>query len=148
MDGKSFYEEGVFMCEPCNDRCVFGSSVADNPNDLENYDDPHTYRKDYYDKYKLKASAGDAFPACANGQVTQCYFPETGAGVVDNCMDAVFSPLYQEAGPTMQKLSPALVLRNQRVEQCPYFVCSTGSMMGGNGRMSFNASDCHCKKQM
>ena len=183
MDGgKSFYEEGVFMCEPCfragGDQCVFSAPDTRSPNDLD-YEDPHTYDEDYYKNRewyeednsvfpdappppkpepvlsyaRMKAaggSYGDPFPACSDDQITQCYFPEASNGLVDNCMNAVFDPLFQQqaTGPgyAAHKVSQALTLRNQRVEQCPYFVCSTSSMVGGNGRMSFQASDCQCKK--
>jgi hypothetical protein len=171
----SYYDEGMFMCEPCissggGNMCVYGSDAPVDVNDFENQEDPHSYDPSYYDRYvnekakalqtrsKLKiprltaGKPGDPFPMCAGDAVSQCFFNESGHGrvSVDNCMTAVFEPVsdnpaYQSSRNTQRmKPSQAMMLADVRTARCPYFVCNTKSMRGGNGKMSFDATDCRC----
>lgn len=170
----SFYDEGMFMCEPCisstgSNMCVYPSDAPVDVNDLEDQEDPHSYDPAYYKKYddekkrkpelrrsKLKiprlmaGKPGDPFPMCAGDAVSQCFFNESGHGrvSVDNCMTAVFepvsdNPMYRSSAH-MNKPSQAMMLAAARTASCPYFVCNTKSMRGGNGKMSFDATDCRC----
>jgi hypothetical protein len=171
----SFYDEGMFMCEPCisssgGNMCVYGSDAPVDVNDFDNQEDPHSYDPSYYKKYDAKplqqtrskfkiprltaGKPGDPFPMCAGDAVSQCFFNESGHGrvSVDNCMTAVFEPVsdnpaYQlQSNRNTQRMKPsqATMLAAARTASCPYFVCNTKSMRGGNGKMSFNATDCRC----
>ena len=139
------------MCEPCisstgSNMCVYPSDAPVDVNDLEDQEDPHSYDPAYYKKYddekkrkpelrrsKLKiprlmaGKPGDPFPMCAGDAVSQCFF----------------NPMYRSSAH-MNKPSQAMMLAAARTASCPYFVCNTKSMRGGNGKMSFDATDCRC----
>lgn len=172
----SFYDEGMFMCEPCisstgSNMCVYPSDVPVDVNDFENQEDPHSYDPAYYKKYDdekskpqlrrsklnmprlMAGKPGDPFPMCAGDTVSQCFFNESGHGrvSVDTCMTAVFEPVsdnpaYRSSTNTQQHMKPsqAMMLAAARTASCPYFICNTKSMRGGNGKMSFDATDCRC----
>lgn len=185
---SSFYDEGMFMCEPCFshgvNNCVYPSANGGG-SDAGNWesDDPHSYNKDYYaddtydhnvyewipedpvvkqsapkfmdlrykDRRPLRAKAmplrsfnpGDPYEMCGSGQVSQCFFQEASPSMVDNCMSAVFDPI-GDMFTAGSKVPQAMMLAANRHTQCPYFVCDTKSMKGGNGRMSFDAASCKC----
>ena len=184
---SSFYDEGMFMCEPCfshgANNCMY-PAVDGGGSDVGNWasDDPHSYNKDYYaddtsydhnqyewipedpvskqsaprfkdsryrDARPLQAkplrsfNPGDAYPMCGSGQISQCYFQEASPSLVDNCMSAVFDPV-GDMFTAGSKVPQAMMLAANRHNQCPYFVCDTQSLKGGNGRMSFDAASCKC----
>ena len=171
---SSYYDEGMFMCEPCyghggSNQCMFSAPDNDgssdwtssdphsdhswtpnyNPNSIQNYEnDPYVVEPS---KFSSSSSAlrsnykpGDVFPACGNNELSSCYFQESGQGLVDACMAAVFDPI--SSNFTVSSAAPrrALALAQAREAACSQFVCNTKSLRAGNGKMTFDASECSC----
>lgn len=173
---SSFYDEGMFMCEPCyghsgGNQCMF-SAPDDGGENGAWTNDPHAdtnwtpnydpssivnYENDPYvvepSKFTSSSSAlrgnggykpGDVFPPCGNNELSSCYFQESGQGIVDACMAAVFDPI--SANFTASSAAPrkALALAHAREAACSQFICNTKSLRAGNGKMTFDASECAC----
>jgi hypothetical protein len=161
----SFYDDGMFMCEPCfhsgTNQCVFAEARKPS-GDWTDYDysDPHADHSwvPNYDPKGLTSprqtgKPGETFPACASGTgvdsdgLTHCYFPESRAGMVDACMRAVFDPIganFSVGSAANPRTQQALALAAAREAACPEFICRTRSMRAGNGTRSFATQDCRC----